>query len=91
MTLALRSPEIVANIIAVDNAPVDVALDGNFARYIHGMERVESASITRQADADKLLQKCEQVSGAERGGIQKNTVNQVFRQTNVAGPFYTAL
>ncbi|KAI0885219.1 alpha/beta-hydrolase [Annulohypoxylon maeteangense] len=55
MTLALSSPSLIADIVAVDNAPVDVALSGTFARYIEGMRRIEAASVTRQADADAIL------------------------------------
>ncbi len=61
MTLALRSPDAVANIVAVDNAPVDAALRNDFAHYIRGMEKIQSAGITRQAEADQILQKYEEV------------------------------
>ncbi|KAL3955224.1 hypothetical protein ACCO45_010787 [Purpureocillium lilacinum] len=60
MTLALRSPDAVANIVAVDNAPVDAALRNDFAHYIRGMEKIQSAGITRQAEADQILQKYEE-------------------------------
>lgn len=55
MTLALRTPSLVHDLIAVDNAPVDAALQSDFARYIQGMKRIEEASVTRQAEADKIL------------------------------------
>jgi pimeloyl-ACP methyl ester carboxylesterase len=41
--------------IAVDNAPVDAALQSDFARYIQGMKKVDEAGVTRQAEADKIL------------------------------------
>ncbi|TWU74733.1 hypothetical protein ED733_005550 [Metarhizium rileyi] len=59
MVVALRSPEIVSNFVAVDNAPVDVALNGDFSKYIRGMHMVQSAKITRRAEADAILQKFE--------------------------------
>ncbi|KAI1462220.1 alpha/beta-hydrolase [Annulohypoxylon moriforme] len=55
MALALSSPSLVTDIVAVDNAPTDVALSSSFARYIEGMRRIEAANITRQADADAIL------------------------------------
>ncbi|KAK3378186.1 Alpha/Beta hydrolase protein [Podospora didyma] len=56
MALALREPELVANIVAVDNAPVDVRLESDFARYIQGMKKIDAADVTKQADADKILE-----------------------------------
>lgn len=60
MTLALRSPENIANIVAVDNAPVDVALNGDFSKYIRGMKKIDEANITRQGQADIILQPYEE-------------------------------
>jgi pimeloyl-ACP methyl ester carboxylesterase len=60
MTLALRSPELVHDIIAVDNAPVDAALESDFARYIQGMKKIEEAGVTRQAEADEILKDYEE-------------------------------
>lgn len=65
MTLALRSPQLINNIISVDNAPLDAALLGDFAKYIRGMKKIEEAEVTRQADADKILQQYEEVSNAQ--------------------------
>ncbi|KAK5662748.1 hypothetical protein OQA88_6155 [Cercophora sp. LCS_1] len=56
MALALTEPDLVANIVAVDNAPVDARLESDFARYIKGMKKIDEADVTRQAEADKILQ-----------------------------------
>lgn len=61
MTLALRSPEMVSNVVAVDNAPVDVSLYGDFVKYIRGMKIIQGAKISRQAEADAILQNFEEV------------------------------
>ena len=61
MTLALRSPEIINDIVSVDNAPLDAALLGNFGKYIQGMKKIEEAGVTRQAEADKILVDYEEV------------------------------
>lgn len=56
MTVALRNPEQCADIIAVDNAPVDAALASDFPRYVEGMRRVENAKPMSQKQADEILQ-----------------------------------
>lgn len=61
MTLALRSPEIINDIVSVDNAPIDAALLSNFGKYIQGMKKIEEAGVTRQAEADKILVEYEEV------------------------------
>ncbi|PBP20256.1 esterase-lipase [Diplocarpon rosae] len=60
MTLALRSPELIHDLVSVDNAPVDVALQSNFAEYIRGMKKIEEARVTRQAEADEVLRTYEE-------------------------------
>jgi hypothetical protein len=62
MAVALHEPDLIANIVSVDNAPVDVRLAGDFARYIQGMQKIDEAGVTRQADADKILEPYEKVS-----------------------------
>lgn len=59
MTLALSQPDLVDNIVAVDNAPVDAAIGRDFATYVRGMKEIDRTHITRQAEADKLLAKYE--------------------------------
>lgn len=56
MTLALRNPDCCANIIPVDNAPVDAALSSDFPRYAEGMLKVEQAKPRSQKEADKILE-----------------------------------
>lgn len=60
MTLALRSPDIIHDIVSVDNAPLDAALLSNFGKYIQGMKKIEDSGVTRQAEADKILQDFEE-------------------------------
>ncbi|KAF4459365.1 alpha beta fold family [Fusarium albosuccineum] len=60
MALALRSPELVADIVAVDNAPVDVTLGRDFAEYIRGMKKIQDAKVTRQSEADEILAEYEE-------------------------------
>ncbi|KAI1805543.1 alpha/beta-hydrolase [Daldinia bambusicola] len=56
MTLSLKEPSLIKDIVAVDNAPVDAVLGTSFGRYIEGMRRVEEAGVMRKSDADKMLE-----------------------------------
>ncbi|KAF1985958.1 alpha/beta-hydrolase [Aulographum hederae CBS 113979] len=56
MTVALTSPSKVGSIVSVDNAPVDAALKSDFGKYIQGMRKVEDAQVTKQSEADEILQ-----------------------------------
>ncbi|CRK15220.1 hypothetical protein BN1708_011388 [Verticillium longisporum] len=60
MALALRSPDLVRNIISVDNAPVDAVLESGFGNYVEGMKRIERAGVMRQAEADEILKNHEE-------------------------------
>jgi pimeloyl-ACP methyl ester carboxylesterase len=55
MTIALRAPSIIQNFVSVDNAPIDAALLSDFGKYIQGMQKIEDAGVTRQAEADEIL------------------------------------
>lgn len=61
MALALQSPEHVTDVVSVDNAPLDAALQTDFAHYIQGMKKIESAGVTRQSEADNILREYEEV------------------------------
>ncbi|KAI9687522.1 MAG: hypothetical protein M1822_002132 [Bathelium mastoideum] len=61
MAVALRSPDRVANLIPVDNAPIDATLKSDFGRYIQGMRKIEDASVTSQREADTILKEFEEV------------------------------
>ncbi|KAI1075255.1 alpha/beta-hydrolase [Whalleya microplaca] len=59
MTLALSEPDVVRDIVAVDNAPVDTSLGSSFARYIEGMRRIEKANVRYRTEADEILSEYE--------------------------------
>ncbi|KAK3950065.1 Alpha/Beta hydrolase protein [Pseudoneurospora amorphoporcata] len=56
MTVALTHPDLVQNIISVDNAPVDARLESSFARYIQGLKKIEEAKVSSLSAADKILE-----------------------------------
>ncbi|KAF0642393.1 hypothetical protein FPSE5266_20118 [Fusarium pseudograminearum] len=60
MALALRSPDLVSDIVAVDNAPVDVSLSRDFPKYVRAMKKIQEAGVTRQSEADKILSEVEE-------------------------------
>lgn len=61
MTVALRSPQLVGALIPVDNSPVDANLKSGFHKYVQGMRHIEDAQVKRQAEADDILKKYEEV------------------------------
>ena len=62
MAIALRHPPLIGALISVDNAPVDATLKSSFHKYTQGMWDVESAKVTKQAQADDILKNYEEVS-----------------------------
>jgi len=56
MTMALSDPSCCANIVAVDNAPVDAALASDFPRYVEGMRKTEEGKPMSQKDADAIME-----------------------------------
>lgn len=61
MTLALRSPSMVKDIVSVDNAPIDAILSTDFAKYVRGMKKIEDAGVTTQKAADAIMAEFEEV------------------------------
>ena len=55
MCVALKSPQKVANLIPVDNAPVDAALKTDFGLYVQGMREVERRKVKKQKEAEEIL------------------------------------
>lgn len=60
MAVALRNPHTVSALIPVDNSPIDAALKSDFGKYVQGMRAIEDAKVTKQSDADAILQKYEE-------------------------------
>ncbi|PYH46442.1 alpha/beta-hydrolase [Aspergillus saccharolyticus JOP 1030-1] len=60
MTVALETPSLVSALVPVDNAPLNAPLKSDFGKYVRGMQQVEAAKVTKQSDADKILQEYEE-------------------------------
>jgi hypothetical protein len=64
MAVALDAPDLVSDIIAVDNSPVDAAVRSDFGAYLKGMREIEAAEVDTMSQADKILAPYEEVSTA---------------------------
>ena len=62
MTIALRGKCPIESVISVDNAPADAALKSDFGRLVQGMQKIVDAKVTKQTQADAILQDYEKVS-----------------------------
>ncbi|QQK44532.1 Alpha/beta hydrolase, putative [Penicillium digitatum] len=60
MAVALSAPERVSALIPVDNAPVNAELKSDFPKYIRGMQKIEAAKVSKQSDANKILEDYEE-------------------------------
>ncbi|KAL7751096.1 hypothetical protein RI367_003676 [Sorochytrium milnesiophthora] len=56
MHLALQQPQTIRRLISVDMAPVNFKLSPVFSTYIAVMQRIEQAQVSKQSDADRLMQ-----------------------------------
>ncbi|KAJ6092933.1 Alpha/Beta hydrolase protein [Penicillium sp. IBT 16267x] len=56
MTLALGSPELVSEIIAVDNGPIELPLSPDFQIYLESMAKIQSMRVSTHREADLILQ-----------------------------------
>lgn len=61
MALALAEPDLIRDIVSVDNAPVDAVLATSFGKYVQGMKKIDEADVTRSSEADKILAEYEKV------------------------------
>lgn len=64
MAVSLRRPDLVRDIIAVDNAPVEAMLSSSFGRYMQAMRRIEDSNVQKQSEADAILKDIEPVCTA---------------------------
>lgn len=56
MLVALRHPELVSRLVAVDISPVAYQHMEEFSGYINAMAELDLSSITRRSEADELLE-----------------------------------
>lgn len=56
MTLALGSPDLVSEIVAVDNGPIELPLSPDFKIYLESMAKIQILRVSTHREADTLLQ-----------------------------------
>ncbi|EPS41220.1 hypothetical protein H072_4933 [Dactylellina haptotyla CBS 200.50] len=61
MSVALRSPDLIQDIVAVDNAPVNAQLGRQFAMYVQAMHRIEATHIIDTQEADEIMESYEPI------------------------------
>ncbi|KAJ5257272.1 hypothetical protein N7478_013376 [Penicillium angulare] len=62
MTLALGSPDLVSDVVAVDNGPIEQPLSPEFKKYLDAMAKIESADVSNHLEADRILAESVSVS-----------------------------
>lgn len=61
MTIALQSPGFLSSLISVDNSPTEAKLGSSFSKYISAMKHIEEADVSKQKEADSILERYEKV------------------------------
>lgn len=61
LTLALHSPKLVSNVVAVDNCPINLPIGPDFLRYLEGMATVEQQKVRTHAEADEIIRQFDPV------------------------------
>ncbi|KAK8199584.1 Alpha/Beta hydrolase protein [Phyllosticta capitalensis] len=99
MTVALRSPHLVRDLIPVDNAPVDATLKTDFATYIKGMAALQEAELLKHSEANVFMKPyvpddnvrfflCSNLKRNEAGKLQfKIPVNYLAKALDNMGDF----
>ncbi|OKP07370.1 Abhydrolase domain-containing protein C22H12.03 [Penicillium subrubescens] len=59
LTLALHSPKLVYNVVAVDNCPINLPIGPDFLTYLEGMAKVEQHTVRTHAEADEIIRQFE--------------------------------
>ncbi|KAJ5573716.1 Alpha/Beta hydrolase protein [Penicillium hispanicum] len=60
LSLALHSPDLIENVVAIDNCPIKLPLSEDFPRYLEAMAKVRDAQVKTHSEADEILKQCEE-------------------------------
>ncbi|PYH46827.1 alpha/beta-hydrolase [Aspergillus saccharolyticus JOP 1030-1] len=61
LILALESPNLIKDVVAIDNCPIHLPLEEDFVRYLQGLARLRELPITSHRQADGILAAYEKV------------------------------
>ncbi|GFF66323.1 putative alpha/beta hydrolase [Aspergillus lentulus] len=59
LTLALEMPDLVSDVVAIDNCPIHLPLLDDFPRYLKGMAKVDDAKVKTHHEAEMILREYE--------------------------------
>lgn len=62
LTLALESPHLIKDVVAIDNGPIHLPLKSDFLGYLQGLARLQEERITSHRQADEILAAYEKVN-----------------------------
>ncbi|CAO3639874.1 unnamed protein product [Cunninghamella blakesleeana] len=63
MMTALMAPERVHQLVSIDMPPVPLTLSKGFSTYIQGLKKINESQVTKQSQADLILQQVEKDQG----------------------------
>ncbi|PYI21338.1 alpha/beta hydrolase [Aspergillus violaceofuscus CBS 115571] len=55
LTLSLESPNLIKDVVAIDNGPIHLPLKSDFLGYLQGLARLQEERITSHRQADEIL------------------------------------
>ncbi|KAF3391296.1 hypothetical protein F1880_007748 [Penicillium rolfsii] len=55
LTLALHSPKLVSDVVAVDNCPINLPVGPDFLIYLESMAKAEQEKVRTHAEADEII------------------------------------
>lgn len=53
--MALNSPDLISDVIAIDNCPIRLPLVEGFSNYIEALAKVNDANVRTHLEADGIL------------------------------------
>ncbi|KAL9551342.1 hypothetical protein PS6_005044 [Mucor atramentarius] len=59
MNVSLRQPQLPSKLIVIDMAPIKLQLTREYSDHIEAMREIQSKKLTKQKEADEILQKFE--------------------------------
>ena len=57
-------PDLVSDVVAIDNCPIHLPLLDDFPRYLKGMAKVDDAKVKTHHEAEMILREYEDVHAA---------------------------
>lgn len=62
LTLSLHAPDLISNVVAIDNCPISLPIPPDFQKYIDALAEVNKARIKTHSEGERVLAKYEEVN-----------------------------